>query len=61
MPIATNNAFGWQRIEPRVVDALRRPGFDTAFARGGDLDREGTLALLRAELDAVESELTKHD
>ena len=35
--------------------------FATAFARGADLDRDGTLALLRAELDAVEAELAKND
>jgi len=42
------------------VSVLGRAGFATAFARGADLDRDGTLALLRAELDAVESELAKN-
>ena len=60
IPIATNDAFGWQRIDDRVVSVLGRAGFATAFARGADLDRDGTLALLRAELDAVESELAKN-
>ena len=60
IPIATNDAFGWQRIDDRVVGVLGRAGFATAFARGADLDRDGTLALLRAELDAVESELAKN-
>jgi hypothetical protein len=34
-----------------------RNTFDAAFARGGGLGRDGALALLEAELDAVEAEL----
>jgi hypothetical protein len=57
IPIATNDAFGWQRIEGKVVEVLGRAEFDAAFTRGGGLGRDGALALLEAELDAVEAEL----
>jgi hypothetical protein len=44
-----------------VRDALGALAFDDAWTRGERMDRDATVALVVAELDAVEAELARND
>ena len=61
IPLAADPAYGWQRVADRVTDALGTLAFDDAWTRGERMDRDTTVALVVAELDAVEAELARND
>jgi hypothetical protein len=56
---AAHPAYGWARVEGHVKTSIGTSAFDAAWALGARLDRDGAVAILVAELDAVEAELAR--
>jgi tetratricopeptide (TPR) repeat protein len=52
---AAHPAYGWPRVEDKVKTSIGTTAFEAAWARGARLDRDGVVALVEAELDAVEA------
>ena len=54
---AATAARGWQPVADLARTSLGTSAFEAAWARGAHVDRDGAVALVTAELDAVEVEL----
>jgi hypothetical protein len=55
--VAAHRSYGWQPVAERVKTSLGNSAFEVAWARGALIDRDEAIAIVMAELDAVDEEL----
>jgi tetratricopeptide (TPR) repeat protein len=55
---AAHPAYGWPRVEEKVKTSIGTTAFDAAWALGARIDRDGAIAIVMAELDIVEADLS---
>jgi hypothetical protein len=58
--VAAHPAYGWQPVAEAVKSSMGTSAFESAWARGARMDRDSAVAIVEAELDAVEAELAKN-
>ena len=55
--VAAHRSYVWQPVAERVKTSLGNSAFEVAWARGALIDRDEAVAIVMAELDAVDDEL----